>query len=61
MSGDIPISGKVEIIRQYVTDLTPTGVKLEDGSIIKDIDIAFFATGYTPNYDFVDLPGIKGK
>ena len=33
----------------------------EDGTVLDNVDIILFATGYFPDYDTVDIPGITGK
>ena len=33
----------------------------EDGTVLDNVDIILFATGYFPDYDIVDIPGITGK
>ncbi len=48
--------------RKYVKEVTSSGdVIFQDGCSILDIDIVLCATGWYPNYDIVDLEGIKGK
>ncbi len=48
--------------RKYVKEVTSSGdVIFKDGSSVPDIDIVFYATGWTPNYDIIELEGIKGN
>ena len=48
--------------RKYVKEVTSSGdVIFKDGTSIPDIDIVLCATGWYPNYDMIDLEGIKGK
>ena len=54
--------GEIIVERQYVTEVTSSSdVIFKDGSSVPDIDIVFCATGFTPNYDIVELEGIRGK
>ena len=39
---------------------TENGCVFEDGSEVDDIDIVILATGFSPNLDIIDVPGIKG-
>ncbi len=48
--------------RKYVQEVTSSGdVIFKDGSSVTDIDIVLCATGWYPNYDVVNLEGIKGN
>ena len=58
--GDLCEKGRL-IIKPQIDYLTENAVIFDDGSILEDVDIILYANGYLPDYDFVDIPGIRGK
>ena len=48
-------------IKPQIDYLTENAVVFEDGSILDNVDIILFATGYLPDYDIIDIHGITGK
>ena len=53
-------AGKI-IGKRGLKQFTETGCVFEDGSEADDIDLVILATGFNPNLDIIDVPGIKGK
>ena len=51
------INAKIKVVPR-LAGFTPTGVIFVDGSSL-DVDIVVFATGFLPDYGFVDCPGIQ--
>ena len=52
------LTGAVKVVPP-VKSYTSSGVELEDGSLL-EVDMILLATGYKSNYDFIDVPCIKG-
>ena len=48
-------------IKPQINYVTEDKVVFEDGTVLDNVDIILFATGYFPDYDIVDIPGITGK
>ena len=48
-------------IKPKIDYLTESEVVFEDGTVLDNVDIVLFATGYLPDYDIIDIHGITGK
>ena len=48
-------------IKPQIDYVTEDKVVFEDGTVLDNVDIILFATGYLPDYDIVDIPGITGE
>jgi len=44
------------VIKPNIRRLTETGVEFEDGSVVDDVDVVFYATGYVFGFPFMDHP-----
>lgn len=53
-------SGAV-VIKSNVRRLTEMAVEFEDGSIVDDVDVVIYATGYVFGFPFVDHPAFVVK
>ncbi|XP_069823530.1 flavin-containing monooxygenase 5-like [Dendropsophus ebraccatus] len=61
INDDLPnriISGKV-LVKPNVKEFTETDVIFEDGTVEKDVDVVFFATGYSFSFPFFDEAELK--
>ncbi|KAM3915360.1 flavin-containing monooxygenase 5-like [Leptodactylus fuscus] len=61
INDDLPnriISGKV-LVKPNIKGFTEKDVIFEDGTVEKNIDVVFFATGYSFSFPFFDDPGLK--
>ncbi|KAM8931077.1 flavin-containing monooxygenase 5-like [Pelodytes ibericus] len=61
INDDLPnriISGKV-LVKCNVQEFTETDAIFEDGTVEKDIDVVFFATGYSFSFSFFEDPALK--
>ena len=50
------IAAGTVVIKPNIRRLTETGVEFEDGSVVDDVDIVFYATGYEFGFPFMDHP-----
>ena len=48
-------------VKPQIDYVTEDKVVFEDGTVLDNVDIILFSTGYFPDYDIVDIPGITGK
>ncbi len=48
-------------VKPKVDYLTESEVVFEDGSVLDNVDILLFATGYLPDFDIIDIQGITGN
>ena len=48
-------------IKPQIDYLTENEVVFEDGTVLDNVDIILFATGYLPDYDIIDIHGITGE
>ena len=48
-------------IKPQIDYLIKDKVVFKDGSVLEHVDIVLLATGYLPDYDIVDIPGVTGK
>ena len=48
-------------IKPQIDYVTEDKVVFKDGSVLQNVDIILLATGYLPDYDIVDIPGVTGK
>ena len=48
-------------IKPKIDYLTESEVVFDDGTVLDNVDIVLFATGYLPDYDIIDIHGITGK
>jgi dimethylaniline monooxygenase (N-oxide forming) len=56
VNDDLPnaiIAGRV-IVKSNVRRLTETGVEFEDGSVVDNIDVVIYATGYVFGFPYID-------
>ncbi|KAM4641596.1 flavin-containing monooxygenase 5-like [Discoglossus pictus] len=63
INDDLPnriIAGKV-LVKPNVKEFTETDAIFEDGTVEKDIDAVFFATGYSFSFPFFDDPNLKAE
>ena len=48
-------------VKPQIDYLTENEVVFEDGTVLDNVDIILFATGYLPDYDIIDIHGITGE
>ena len=53
-------TGKI-VGKRGLKRFTKTGCVFQDDTEVDDIDLVILATGFNPNLDFIEVPGIKGK
>ncbi|XP_056384023.1 flavin-containing monooxygenase 5-like [Hyla sarda] len=61
INDDLPnriISGKV-LVKPNVRKFTETDVIFEDGTVEKNVDVVFFATGYSFSFPYLEEPELK--
>jgi putative flavoprotein involved in K+ transport len=52
------LEGKGVRFRPRLVDAEGRTVRFADHSLLEDIGVVVWATGYRPNYDWIDLPGV---
>jgi len=58
LNDDLPyqIAAGNVVIKPNIRRMTETGVEFEDGSVVDDIDIVVYATGYVFGFPFMNHP-----
>ena len=49
------------IVKPNIRKLTATGVEFDDGTVVENIDVVVYATGYVFGFPFIDHPDLEVK